>query len=254
MRLPKANRMQDRVNIGLHWLTKKLEFKEVEIFMSKILSKFKLASTAVLISSIAGASSSLAANYYQVIDLGTLEGTVSEGFSINDSNNVVGASNGENFSSHAFVYRDANQDIVDLGHLEFEIVSRDADGNIIEVLESGRSSALAVNDGGIAVGYSTQFVEVGDNSVLVEVKFGVFYDIDSLSVLTIPQINNDLPTDTVAVSVNENRLVVGSTKYDLPDDTNANGNPITTSYERGFFYDIDTQEFTIVPSLEQNVD
>jgi probable HAF family extracellular repeat protein len=258
MRLPKANRMQDRVNIGLHWLTKKLEFKEVEIFMSKILSKFKLASTAVLISSIAGASSSLAANYYQVIDLGTLEGTVSEGFSVNDDNNVVGVSNGEDFNSHAFIYRDATQEIIDLGHLEYERVVTDSDGNVTAVLESGRSSALDINNSGIAVGSSTQFVEVGEDSdgnpISVEVNYGVYFDTDTLTLTLIPQVDTESPTDTLAVAINQNQLITGTTKYDPPNDSDSSGNPVSTTYERGFFYDIGTQEFTLVQALDPDAE
>jgi probable HAF family extracellular repeat protein len=242
MRLPKANRMQDRVNIGLHWLTKKLEFKEVEIFMTKILSKFKLASTAVLISSIAGASSSLAANYYQVIDLGTLEGNTSEAFAVNDNNSVVGVSNGTGFISHAYVYRDSAQELVDLGHLDFA-----------NAIESGRSAAFGIV-GNTAVGFSKKNAQVGvdseGNAIISEVDFGVYFDIDSLTINEIPQFNTEAATDTNAVAINESQLIVGTTKVDPPDDTNSAGEPLALFYERGYIYDINTQEYLIIEPIQ----
>lgn len=222
--------------------------------MSKIFSKFKLASTAVLISSVTIASSSLAANYYQVIDLGTLEGTASEGFSVNDNNNAIGVSNGEDFSSHAFIYRDATQETIDLGHLEYERVATDSDGNVTAVLESGRSSALDINNAGFAAGGSTQFVEIGEDSdgnpISIEVNYGVYFDTDALTVSLIPQVDTENPTDTLAVAINEDGLITGTTKYDPPNDSDSNGNPITTTYERGFFYDIGTQEFTLIQAID----
>ena len=254
MQLLKANRMQNSLNYRHHWYIKKPEFKEVEQFMSKSLNKFKLVSTATIISSLAVASSSLAANYYQVIDLGTLEGSASEAFSVNDNNNVVGVSNGEDFDSHAFIYRDATQEITDLGHLEYERVVIDSDGNVIAVLESGRSSTLDINNEGFAVGGSTQFVEIGEDSdgnpISVEVNYGVYFDTDALTLALIPQVDNENPTDSVAVAINQDGLITGTTKYDLPNDLDGSGNPVNITYERGFFYDIGTQEFTLIQPLD----
>jgi probable HAF family extracellular repeat protein len=220
--------------------------------MSKLLNKFKLASSVALLGSAMAAGSISAADYYQVIDLGTLEGNASEGFSINDSNSVVGVSNGDDFTSHGFVYRDANQELVDLGHLEFERAITDSEGNEV-ILESGRSSAIDINNDGIAVGSSTQLLEVGEDSegnpTFIEVNYGVYFDTDSLTVSIIPPFDMDNPTNTIAVAINQNQLVVGTTKYDPPNDTDSSGNAITTTYERGFFYDIGTQEFNLIQPL-----
>ncbi len=221
--------------------------------MSRILGQFKSVTKVALISALFVTGHSSAADYYQVIDLGTLEGTASEGWDINDSNDVIGVSNGENFSSHAFIYRDATQELIDLGHLDFERVIRDGDGNVTAVLESGRSTALAVNQDGMAVGSSTQLVEVGEDSdgnpISIEVNYGIYFDTDALTLSIIPQYDQDNPTNTIATAINQNQLVVGTTKIDPPNDTDSDGNEVTNTYERGFFFDIGTQEFTVVEPL-----
>jgi len=202
--------------------------------MSRLYKKLTFSLLAV---SLNIASPLWAADNYEILDLGTLSGTKSEAFSINNLGDIVGNSSGADFSDHAFVYR--NQQITDLGFLP------------VDVNSVSHSLAFAINDNGLAVGYSLESFVASDNSAF-NVNIAVYYDTNSQTINRIPQF--DLVTSHAArgVSINDNNLIVGHAKYDPPNDLDVNGDPATILYDRGFFYDIANDQLTVVNTLDES--
>jgi probable HAF family extracellular repeat protein len=91
---------------------------------------------------VCGVSNALA-QFYQVVDLGTLGGSWSEARAINDIGQVVGTSGLSTPFYHAFVYEGGS--MIDLGALN----------------ENNNSSAYGINNSGQIVGYSSNAANDG---------------------------------------------------------------------------------------------
>lgn len=179
--------------------------------------------------------SAYAADNYQVIDLGKLGGTKSEAFSINDSDAVVGISGGEEFSNHAFVYRDSQMS--DLGSL------------VSDALPEGSSFAFGINNNEIAVGYSTETLVDGTGES-VEVNVATYFDTSNQSINSLPQLDTDTPRESRGIAINNNNIMVGFARFDPPDDVDANGDPLAVPFDRGFFHDISSGVTSVVAPLD----
>jgi len=181
------------------------------------------------------------ADNYQVNDLGKLGGNNAESFAINEEGLIVGFSTGADFGSHAFVYQ--NGVMVDLGFL------------VSEAFPEGSSAAFGLNNNNIAVGFSTQSIDTGDldedgDPILIDINVGTYFDIANLTVNTLPLVDPDLPREVRGISVNDNNIIVGFASINPPDDVDANGDPTSALFDRGFFYDINTDQMTILGSLD----
>lgn len=198
-----------------------------------------------------------AADLYQVVDLGELGEVASdtfirsaESFAINNADNIVGNANGEGFASHAFIYQ--NNSLSDLGHLQHSILNVEVPTRAID--GAGISFAFGMNDE-YSVGYSIESVvtEGEDDTVADRVdnaEMAVFYNNSTLTINKIPQFSLDTPRNARAISINDNNLVVGYELVDPDDGDDDNGDPFTTLYRRGFFYNIDTESLVMVNPLE----
>jgi len=217
------------------------------IFVNNQLKRTKKAlKVSLLVSTLAMALTSQAADLYQITDLGslapdTVENRTVDAFSINNANSIVGHASGEDFEKHAFAY--LNSGLIDLGSLP----NTDADG----VEEVGESAAFGVNDSDIAVGYSVEsFVDDPDAQTLVysDVEIAVYYDLSALTINRIPQFAPDNPKHAKASAINGN-VVVGNMFLDPPNDEDSNGDPVSLDYLRGFFYNISLDLLTAVHPL-----
>lgn len=180
---------------------------------------------------------SFAANNYQITDLGKLGGNNAESSAINDNNVVVGFSSGNNFVAHAFAYRDSQ--MTDLGFLTSDFIT------------AGNSFAFGINNNNIAVGYSTETKQNGDGDS-GEVNVATYYDVDNLTINPLPQVDEANPRESRAIAINDNNIVVGFASIDPPDDVDADGAPISTVADRGFFYDINTAQMITIGTLDDN--
>jgi len=192
-----------------------------------------LSAFALLTLSLAG----FAADNYQITDLGKLGGNNAESSAINDNNVIVGFSSGDNFVAHAFAYRDAQ--MIDLGFLANERIV------------AGASFAFGINNGNIAVGYSTETKQDGEGNS-VEVNVATYYDVDNQTINPLPQADEALPRESRAIAINDNNIVVGFASIDPPDDVDADGDPILVVSDRGFFYDINSAQMSIIGTLDDN--
>jgi len=195
------------------------------------------------------------ADNYQVTDLGKFDGNNAESFAINEQGVIVGLSNvvrssnvillpnGDLNINHAFVYQ--NDLLIDLGFLT------------IEGIPEGNSAAYGINNNNIAVGFSTQTLENGEvdddgDPILIDVNVGTYYDIANLTVNPLPQVDPGSPREARAISINDNNIIVGFANLDPPDDADANGDPLSTLFDRGFFYDIASDQMTIIGTLDND--
>jgi probable HAF family extracellular repeat protein len=216
--------------------------------MSIFTNKRKISRISLLALSIAWASTGQAADLYQVVDLGSL-GEVSdenvvqsvEAFAINNLDSVVGNSSGEGFVNHAFIYQ--NNSLSELGFLDHSIYFDTTNSNVID--GPGISFAFGMNVD-YAVGHSveSEVVQITANDgnvsdLIVDTEMAVFYDINNLTINKIPQFLPDSPENARAIAINDNNLVVGFGLFDPEDGDDTNGNPLTTKYARGFFYNMD---------------
>ena len=212
------------------------------VITMKSISKKICIVLSVVITSITS-QTAFSADNYQVTDLGKFGGINAESFAINEEGLMVGFSTGTDFSSHAFVYQ--NDTLVDLGFL------------INDLLPGGVSVALGVNNNNIATGFSTQALDSGEVDADGEVIFnninvGTYFDIANLTVNALPQVDPDINRETRGISINDNNIIVGFASIDPPDDVDSNGDPISSLFDRGFFYDIASDQMTIVGSLDDN--
>ena len=212
--------------------------------MSSISMKNSLKKACTTLSALITLTISLAvfsADNYQVTDLGKFGGLTAESFAINEDGLIVGFSSGGNFGSHAFVYQ--NNLLVDLGFL------------ISETFPEGTSVAFGINNNNIAAGFSTQSLDSGEvdadgEPILVDINVGTYYDIANLTANPLPQVDPDSPREVRAISINDNNILVGFATLDPPDDVDANGDSLSTLFDRGFFYDIASDQMTIIGTLD----
>ena len=193
-----------------------------------------------------------AADLYEVIDLGPVDSTYSESYSINDLNTVVGTANGEDFLNRAFIYQDDLSEFLSYIH-SYEVG---------EVTYEGHSIAYDINNLGVIVGSSKQnevyiVIEKDDDGNDVEVEkvlavdTAVVFDQENQTLYSIPKLENDFPRNSNALGINDNNLVIGWLGIDQPDEIE-----LDKFLSRGFFYDIPTETLTVVEPLsnEENHD
>jgi len=209
------------------------------IFTSNKIIKFTLSVTFIgLVSTIQ------AADLYQITDLGslapdTVSGRSTEAFAINDSNIIAGNSSGEDFIAHAVVH--SNGQLTDLGFTTGEVI------------DAGRSYSFDINNNNVAVGYSVETLEEMVNDVNLVERFAVLYGIDNLTVTKIPAFSLDTKLQSGANAINDDNLVVGFGEFNPTDDVDDDGNSLEIIYDRGFFYNVDTEILTRVdPIVSEN--
>ncbi len=226
--------------------------------MSIFICKRKSATIVLTIIMSCFSGISLAADLYQVIDLGKLGEVLNdetmrsaEAFSINDSGYIVGNASDENPGTHAFIYQ--NNSMTELGYLEHFVLSTTKPKVPIE---EPSSFAFGLNDL-YAVGYSLESevteITAADQSIsytISNTEWALFYDISNLAINRIPQFVPDAPQNARAVAINNNNLVVGTGLFDPADGNDTDGNELTGLYRRGFFYNIDTDSLLMVAPLE----
>ncbi len=180
---------------------------------------------------------SFAADNYQVTDLGKLGGVTAEGSAINDSNVIVGFSSGDDFAAHAFAFSDGQMN--DLGFL------------LSDAVPEGNSLGFGLNNNNIAVGYSVE-TKLNVDGDSVDVRVSTYFDIDNLTINPVPQFDPDRPRESRGIAINDNNIMVGFASIDPPNDVDANGDPQDFVFDRGYFYDINADQMTIVGILEDN--
>ncbi len=228
----------------------------------KFTNKRKIARISLLAISIAWANTGQTADFYQVIDLGSL-GEVSnenivrsaEAFAINSLDSVVGNANGVGFTNHAFIYQ--NNSLSELGFLDHSVYFDATNSSAIE--GSGVSFAFGINDD-FAVGYSIEseitqitLITADGESVsdfITDTDIAVYFDTNSLTINKIPPFLPGSPEKARAIAINDNNLVVGFGSFDPEDGNDADDEPLTTKYDRGFFYDIDADSLIKVNPIE----
>lgn len=188
-----------------------------------------------LLASLLTLSSGLALSApYEIVDLGGLDGNYSVAYRINEMGIAVGISNGpvneegeREFSAQAVKFQDGGNEA--LGLL--------ADGTV--------SEALGINSSGVGVGYANVLTEIEQENgapIVREDSFAVIFDsgIETLAA-------KDQLTQTKAVAINDDNLIVGFGSFDVdPDDAES---PV----DRGFIYNNNDQTYTMVASLAGEV-
>ena len=201
-------------------------------------------------------STNLYAAPYEIIDLGTLGGDTNFAFSLNDLNEVVGASSGraleedeiteENpgvfcvsgsavlvreYCEHAYLYR--NSTITDLG-------SFDQDG----------SFAFSINNNSIAVGYAQITLDDGDPDTADPATQQAFVSMDGMPIQTIrfPDESINLTDGLVpvmrAAHISDNNEITGLAFIAVPTVADPD---VFVSTTRPFVYDLDNDTFQIIP-------
>jgi len=202
----------------------------------------KFIKLSLIATSIAFLTSAKAADYYEVIDLGSVDSARSEAFAINDSNQVVGSANGDDFLNRAFVYQNSQSDF--LNYLPYTFV-------VNEVTYEGHSFAFDINNSNFAVGVSREIITNAEDED-VTIDTAVVFDITNSTVVRIPQFLPDEPRDAKALAVNDNNLVVGYGNFNPDDDVDDDGNDIDRLLNRGFFYDSNSQVLTMInPNIDE---
>jgi probable HAF family extracellular repeat protein len=147
-----------------------------------------------------------AANVWRRMDIPTLSGGIwNKAYAINESSQIVGESDkwvGTSRWTHAFLFRDANKNyVIDTG----ELVD-------LDVNNSTQSAALAINNSGVAVGYSGSPDIVYGNSRAMQFSGGTMVDLNT-------QVKNGLNGWILrsATGINSGGQIVGWMETSGPD-------------------------------------
>jgi len=226
------------------------------------MNKYSLPLLAVIFLTVGSYSSqSNSEDFYEVIDLGVFtDGDISNAYSISSTDQIVGFSNGEDFVAHAFVHEDG--ELKPLAFLDF-LIEEDEDTGAQR--DNGRSLAFAINDFGIAVGYSleteTTITNEGEENESISQRFlevPVIFSIADLSVSKIASFESlfddiDDAQNARALDVNNNGVIVGTGQFNEPEDVNAEGGSLAILFSRGFIYDSNTSILTKINPLEDEL-
>ena len=199
-------------------------------------TKFAALVSAMCFSSVVGA-----ADLYEVIDLGPIESSFSEAFSINDSNTVVGTANGDDFLNRAYMYQNGQAEFLSYIPYSFDIG---------EITYEGHSLAFDINNLDVIVGSSgevvsiTEIVDGEEETTDYTIDSAVVFDQLNQSYIRIPKVETIIPRDSKALAVNDNNLAVGYVNVDNTDEDTS-----SIFLTRGFFYNIDNETLTIIDPI-----
>nr|WP_246722679.1 DUF3466 family protein [Aliikangiella sp. G2MR2-5] len=205
-------------------------------------------------------NNAIAADAYELIDLGELDKATSFAYGINNAGEVVGYStisvDGED-SLHAFKYLSGS--MTDSG----AIVNEDPSEAFV-LNAKDFSIAFAINDIGASAGLSKEIVsrdKLDDNDEVVldsngdpvieylSAERATIFQNDG-TIVKIPFFEDaterQLSSGSSAAAINNDGIVVGSAFYDRPDDVDGNGNSTSVYMKHAFIYDSSNELLTAI--------
>lgn len=207
-----------------------------------------LVKKALIAAALAATTSAQAADYYDVVDLGVLDFSDSEAFSINNDDAVVGNLVGVVINPISVA------DITYSGFVSQNGVMSQLSTLPLEDDSVGKSYTFHINNGGLAVGasYEQKFGLNEDGITVIESDFeqAVYFDTNNDTTVAVPLFEGGQTDGSRAAAISDNNFVVGFMLHDPEDDLDEDGNLVDGAYPHGFIYDIDGDELFKISPLD----